>query len=268
MRCLREIRRRTCEATGAWESSWALPQSWPHSTPRSSTDSYDRDVRLAFFFLLTASGLFAQSFEVATIKPTPPDWKGGRYIRMQSAHVLEARNQSVRTLVASAYNVSPLAISGVPDWTVDDRYDIVAKTPGEKHPSLDEQMAMLRTLLTERFQLQFHRETKEMSVYALTVAPKGGTKIKATAISEDATPEGPRTLIFSIRPDGVLLPARYATMGEFAAVLQRGAMNRPVIDQTGLKERYDFDLDWLPDESQFGGLRMQPDPFHPQPDLF
>lgn len=214
-----------------------------------------------------AGALIAQSFEVATIKPTPPDWKGGRYIRMQSAHQLEARNHALKTLIAAAYDVSPLAISGVPDWNEADHYDILAKTPGEKRPSLNEQMAMLRTLLTERFQLRFHRETKEMPVYALSVG-KGGQKLKATTTAEDATPEGPPPLVFVIRPDGVSLPARDATMGEFASVLQRAAMNRPVIDQTGLTGRYDFDLNWLPDETQFGGLGLKPNPDRPVPDLY
>jgi uncharacterized protein (TIGR03435 family) len=54
-----------------------------------------------------------------------------------------------------------------------------------------------------------------------------------------------------ISPQGASLPARYATMAEFASVLQRAAMKRPVVDQTGLSGRYDFDLKWLPDETQF-----------------
>lgn len=216
---------------------------------------------------MIAGALSAQSFEVATIKPTPPDWNGGRFIRMTSAHLLEARNHALKTLIAAAWNVSPLAISGVPDWSDAPHYDIVAKTPGEARPSLEEQMGMLRTLLADRFQLKFHREVKDMPVYALSVA-KGGPKLKVTTVPGNATPEGPPALAFVIRPDGVSLPARAATIGEFASVLQRAAMNRPVIDQTGLTGRYDFDLDWLPDETQFGGLGLKPNPDHPVPDLY
>ena len=49
------------------------------------------------------------------------------------------------------------------------------------------------------------------------------------------------------------LPARYATMADFASVLQRAALERPVVDQTGIEGRYDFDLEFTPDETLFGG---------------
>ena len=42
-------------------------------------------------------------------------------------------------------------------------------------------------------------------------------------------------------------------MGEFASLLQRALLDRPVVDKTGLSGRYDFNLDWAPDETQFGG---------------
>jgi uncharacterized protein (TIGR03435 family) len=169
---------------------------------------------------------------------------------MQTAHQLEARNHTVRTLIAAAYNVSPQAIFGGPDWAAEERYQILAKTPGETKPSLDEQMAMLGRLLVDRFGMKFHRETRELSIYALTVA-RSSSKLKDSTIAPEAIPQGPPPLIFVISPQGASLPARYATMSEFASVLQRAAMKRPVVDQTGLSGRYDFDLKWLPDETQF-----------------
>ena len=42
-------------------------------------------------------------------------------------------------------------------------------------------------------------------------------------------------------------------MSDFASLLQRALLDRPVVDRTGLTGRYDFDLDWAPDETQFGG---------------
>jgi uncharacterized protein (TIGR03435 family) len=109
------------------------------------------------------------AFEVAAIKPTAPDWSGGRFIRMQSAHQFVARNHALKTLIAAAYNVSPKAISGGPSWIDSDHYDILAKAPGEVRPNLEEQMSMLRKLLADRFKLTFHREQKDMPIYALTV---------------------------------------------------------------------------------------------------
>src|SRR4029077_148680 len=94
---------------------------------------------------------------------------------------------TLQALVAAAYSLTPRAISGGPAWTDADRYDILASTPGDIQPNLDEQMAMLRKLLTDRFQLAFHREPKELPVFALSVA-KGGPKLKESAAPPGALP--------------------------------------------------------------------------------
>src|SRR5579863_6924532 len=148
---------------------------------RSSIKS---EARAMAALIIASSGMFAQSparpafdaFEVATIKPTAPDSRG-RYIMMQSAHRFFAKDYSLKALVGAAYNLTPQAISGGPAWIESDRYDILAGTPGEVRPTLDEQMSMLRNLLADRFKLTFHREQKELSLYALAVA-KGGPKLK------------------------------------------------------------------------------------------
>lgn len=216
--------------------------------------------------VLVAVGSFGQppetrpkfdAFEVATIKPTAPDWSGGRFIRMQSADRFVARNHALRTLLAAAYELHPHAIVGGPAWTDSDRYDILAKTPGTVRPNLNEQMAMLRKLLTDRFKLTFHRGSKELPIYALTVA-KTGAKLKESAASQDASPEGPPPLVFVISPQLVRLPGHNASMSELASVMQRAALDRPVVDKTGISGRYDFDLEWTPDESQFGGVLGRP----------
>ena len=224
--------------------------------------------------ILAASGMFAQSpktrpkfdeFEVASIKPAVDS--PGRYIRMQTTHQLVAKNHGITTLVAAAYNLSPRAIAGVPSWIDSDRFDIVAKAPNEVRPTLDEQMSMVRKLLADRFKLTFHRETKELSIYALTVA-KGGSKLKESTVSPDAFPEGPPPLIFVLAPQVVRLPGRYATMAELASVMQRAALDHPVVDKTGLSGRYDFDLEWAPDETQFGGAIPKSTDDTGRPDLF
>jgi uncharacterized protein (TIGR03435 family) len=203
-----------------------------------------------------------EAFDVASIKPTPPDWRAGRYITMQGAQFV-GKNHALKTLIAAAYNLSPQAISGGPPWVDSDHYDILAKPPGDIRPNLDEQMRMLRKLLADRFKLVFHRGQKEFSIYALTVA-KNGPKLR-----EGAEPaEGPRPLIFVLSPLGATLPGRNATMGELASVMQRAALDRPVVDRTGLTGRYDFDLEWSSNDTQFGGQGPKENPESNRPDLF
>jgi uncharacterized protein (TIGR03435 family) len=182
---------------------------------------------------------------------------------MQGAHQFVAKNHALKTLIAAAYNLTPNTISGGPDWINSDRFDIQAKTPGELQPNLDDQMSMLRTLLADRFKFTFHRESKEFSIYVLTVA-KGGPKMKAGTES----PDGQKPLIFVVSPQGVSLPGRNATMAELASVMQRSALDRPVVDKTGLDGRYDFDLEWAPDESQFQGALARQSPESTKPGLF
>lgn len=190
-----------------------------------------------------------QAFEVATVKPIDPDHPTeGRYYRMESANRFVVVNYTLKLLIAAAYDLNPRTISGGPGWVDTAKYDIVAKTPGDVRPERTEQMAMLRALLADRFGLQFHREQKVFSIYELQVA-KGGPKLKASV----AAPGTPPQVISTVYPDHITLPARNVTMGDFVAMMQRALLDRPVVDQTGLTGRYDFDLTWAPDETQFQG---------------
>jgi len=233
-------------------------------------------MRLGWVFaavlLFTGSGAGAQSaparpkfdaFEVATIKETDPTQVSGRYIKMEDVHRFKAVNYDVKLLIAAAYNLNAKAISGGPAWADSERFDIMAVTPGEVQPTHDEQMAMLRNLLAERFKLTFHREQKDFSLYDLEVA-KGGAKLKPAVEAPDELPQ----TIGTVTPGKVHMPARNVTMGDFCSVLQRAIVDRPVVDKTGLQGRFDFDLDWAPDQSEFGGdVKAAPDEA-PAPPLF
>jgi uncharacterized protein (TIGR03435 family) len=210
------------------------------------------------------------AFEVATIKPTPPDdYRGARLFRMPSAHQFIAKNYPLRMLIGVAFNLPQRAISGGPEWLDSDHYDIVAATPGEAKPTLDEQMSMLQKLLADRFNLTFHREKKEFSIYAITVA-NNVPKLKQSS----AVPDEPPALIMTVYPassggiDHVLMPGHNATVAQFASVLQRAVLDRPVVDQTGLSGKYDFELEWTPDETQFGGTLPQGPPDSDKPGIF
>lgn len=221
---------------------------------------------------ISVSGLMAQTpaarprfdaFEVATIKPAAHDAKSSRFITMQGTDRFVEKDYTLKLLIAAAYEVSPRVISGGPGWMESDHYDILAVTPGTIRPTHDEQMAMLRNLLSDRFKLTFHREEKEFSIYQLEVA-KGGPKLKASTAPVD----DPAQLISVVYPERVVLPARNATMHDLASLMQRAIFDRPVVDKTGLSGRYDFDLEWAPDETQFGGELAAAPADAPSPPLF
>ena len=204
--------------------------------------------------LIAAAPLLSQgppakepAFEVATIKPSTPGDRSGRFATMQSTHQFVARNYTLKYLVAFAYNLPQRLISGGPAWIDSDPYNILATTPGENRPSVDDQMLMARKLLTDRFKLTLHREQKELPVYLLTVA-KMGSKLK-----ESTAPDSQPVLVNRVFPNRIQLPARSATMEQFASMMQRAVLDRPVLNKTDLTGKYDFDLEWTPDDTQFGG---------------
>ncbi len=207
----------------------------------------------AVAILLAACTMLAQSpvsdtFEVATIKQVESTKTSARFITMQGAHRFVEKDYTLKLLIAAAYDLNPRTISGGPAWIDTDHYDIAAVTPGETRPSRDKQMAMLRNLLSERFKLTFHREQKEFSIYVLSIV-KNGPKLKGST----AAPDDAAALVSTVHLERIVLPARNATMGEFASLMQRAILDRPVVDKTGLSGKYDFDLEWAPDETQFGG---------------
>ncbi len=217
-------------------------------------------------FAVSASSLLAQSpaprpkfdaFEVATVKSVESDPKGGRFIKMQGTNRFVEKDYTLKLLIAAAYDLNPKTISGGPPWLGSDHYDILAVTPGEVQPTHDEQMSMLRSLLSDRFKLTFHREQKDFSIYELQVA-KSGPKLKPSASRPDEPAVVGPGVVYP--PDRVVLPGRNATMTNFVSLLQRAILDRPVVDKTGLSGRYDFDLEWAPDETQFsGGLPPAPE---------
>jgi uncharacterized protein (TIGR03435 family) len=111
---------------------------------------------------------------------------------------------------------------------------------------------MFQKLLADRFQLKFHRDTKELSAYVLTVA-KSGPKMTKSDADANALP----ALFF--RALGALT-VQNATMDDFAHLMQSAVLDRPVVDQTGLPGKWNFLLKWTPDESQFGGMGVKVPP--------
>jgi uncharacterized protein (TIGR03435 family) len=177
------------------------------------------------------------AFEVASIKQNVSG--SGSSGTGTSTGLLRITNRTLKEIIAYAYEVRDYQISGGPGWMTSDRYDINAKSD---HPAKDPEIVlMLRTLLSDRFQLQFHRETKDAPVYALLVG-KTGPKLTPTKKQGGSSANSSRT---SMKAEGV-------TMAELAANLS-GMLERPVLDQSGLSGGFDFQLSWTPDADLSSG---------------
>ncbi len=185
------------------------------------------------------------AFEVAVIKPSAPDEArmGLSLLGSQFSTI----NTSVGDLVRFAYGVHSRQIIGGPVWLDSAKFDIVAKPEGRDRPNLAQLKVMIQGLLSDRFKLTFHSGEKELPVYGITI-DKHGAKMKRS----DRTASGLPSLFF--KGPGVL-PAKNASVSDLASVLQAEVLDLPVVDQTGLRDRFDFDLNWRPEENQPGGRR-------------
>jgi uncharacterized protein (TIGR03435 family) len=189
-------------------------------------------------------------FEVATIKPSNPD-RPGKLFTVKGRQVITI-NTTVSDLITFAYGLHARQVTGGPAWMESEKYDVTGQPEGQGQPSREQLNAMVQKLLEERFKLAFHRETRELPVYAIVVG-NGGPKLT----KNDTNPNGLPGLFF--KGLGVL-PAMNATMADFAGVMQTAVLDRPVVDRTGLQGRYDFTLTWTPDETQFSGLGVRVPP--------
>lgn len=188
-----------------------------------------------YLYLLVAMGsawarAASPEFAVASIRPSAEAVKFEHDGKTEfSPNGLRMRDVTVATCIKWAYGVQDSQILG-PRWLESDRFDIMARTDA---PVEKEQMKpMMRKLLVDRFQLSFRREQREMKAYELVVA-KGGHKLHESAA--DAVPDRQNSAIGTV--------ARAITMREFADFIA-GPLNTPVLDMTGLKGRYDFNLDF------------------------
>lgn len=186
--------------------------------------------------LAIAKILSAQSFEVASIKPSvgrPAE--GGRSRIEHSPGSVTMRNVSLTDCIMWAYRVELYQISeqGSRDQG---NYDILAKAPAPV--PVNQLRQMVQQLLAERFKLSLHRDTKTLAVYALTVA-KGGPKLPAANADEGhhAVELLPRI------KDGESFLFLDSSLPEFAAKLSLlRTIDRPVVDQTGIDGYFDITL--------------------------
>jgi uncharacterized protein (TIGR03435 family) len=180
-------------------------------------------------------------FEVATIKPSNPDQQG-QGINVNRSGEFTTRNTPLFELIKFCYGVHGKQVTGGPSWIESERFDIHAKADVPGMPNAAQLKSAVQKLLTERFGLTFHREKRELSAYVITV-DKAGVKMTKSAMNGVPLPG------FGGRGPGAV-GVRNATMSEFADFLQSRILERPVVDQSGLTDRFDFTLEWKPDTAQ------------------
>jgi uncharacterized protein (TIGR03435 family) len=201
----------------------------------------------------------AQTFDVASIRRnTGP--ASGQTIRQQG-NTFIASNVTARDLIETAYAIQTSdQISGGPAWLASERFDVEARPRASS--SWPDHLAMLQTLLAERFRLVLRRETRSAPLYSLTRS--GTLKLKPAA----DCPTSADCFGFATRPGQIV--ARRAPMARVAGVLSGPRSGRRVVDDTGLDGVYDFELRWTPGPGQIpAGPGPDPLPIDPEaPSLF
>jgi uncharacterized protein (TIGR03435 family) len=196
------------------------------------------------------------SFDAASIKSSDPGVQG-RGLTIQGKEIVTF-NTSPQFLITFVYGVHSNQVVGGPAWMDSENYNIRGAPDVEGIPNQNQIKGMIKKLLAERFQLKYHQEKRELSVYAIQ-AGKGGPKLTVSA----ADPKGLPGLGF--RGLGKL-NAQNATIADLASLFQTAVLEHPVVDQSGLDGHYDFELNWTPDESQFAGMGIKVPPPSDKPD--
>lgn len=195
--------------------------------------------------------LCAQSFEVASVKPSKePDFRGMSMQYMPGGR-LAIHNYPLLLAISQAYDIPPQSprLRGGPQWIWSERYDIEAKAdPSTVPPGLPDaarrkrMRKMLQALLADRFHLAVHTETKEDAVYALVIG-KSGPKLQKSAIAEQECDEKCHVINGG---QGRGIHARAIDMADLARALENFA-DRPVVERTGIQGLYDVDTTaWMP----------------------
>ncbi len=201
-------------------------------------------------FLLTTV-LLAQ-FEVASVKPHPLDDPNGGI----SPHPggFSAIGIPLKLLIQVAWGLKEYQVAGGPDWITTERYDVLAKAPAGMNPTQQEIKPMLQALLTDRFQLRFHRETRDLPAFALVVAkggvklkPSGNDKAQTTLSDEHPFADKGNGPLISVG-HGFLMGQRLDMQGLADALGQQS--DRAVVNKTGMSGEFDLTLKWSPEAGE------------------
>jgi uncharacterized protein (TIGR03435 family) len=202
---------------------------------------------LLLSLVFTASGLGQNAasvltFDAASVRPSAPDDARGSTFEFPPGG-LKVTNGTLMGIIESAFEVRDFQILGAPGWANSDRFDIVARSAAaDTSLEISATRRKLQTLLSQRFQLKAHRETRDLPIYVLAVG-KGGLKLREAKTS--GAPAGIQRACGQMTGTGT-------SMANLTGYLSR-ELGRPVQDRTELSARYDFHVDWTPDSGPCPG---------------
>ena len=217
-------------------------------------------------------------YAVASVKP---GLGSGSTFTSWSPRGINAKNIPLRSLIEMAYQVRDFQVIGAPEWASSEKYDVTARpnaTDGQgSEPierSLPQMHRLLQTLLADHFKLKLHRETKELPVYALTIA-KGGVQMHRSADTtcptffwsrNDPADDAPRAdhcsanwtgpnrqlnhtldavgMSIAPVPGAAAVPSMEPPGNLIGFLSQWGRLDHLLVDKTGLKGLFDFHLEW------------------------
>jgi uncharacterized protein (TIGR03435 family) len=207
-----------------------------------------------------SAAIKAPAYDVVSIRPHKETSNGSSW-GAPTADGYEARNYSVRELIAQAYEInSSYQLAGLPSWASEEPFDLEARldddaaaayrklSDGERR---EQAAPLLRSMLADRFKLKAHHEMRELPVYALVIA-KGGFKLKQAQGAEN---------LYGMSTKWGLISVRGGPIGARFIVGLSNFVGRIVVDRTGLTGYYDITLKWTPEGSQTSDPDAPPDLF-------
>jgi uncharacterized protein (TIGR03435 family) len=227
------------------QTAWAIPEAPPPPKPMAGNANL--------------------VFEVATIKPSNPENRGSSMlVGRGGGNLFTTTNSTFNSLMTMAYGIHVTQIVDGPAWLESERFDISAKPEDQGIPNVTQLRKMVENLLKERFGLAFHVEKRELTAYVITVGRNGQKMTKNES--------GGNLPGFGGRGPGAF-GVFNSTMAEFAGFLQGGVLDRPVVDKTGLTDKYDFQMEFRPTAAQLppnpaGGPPQLPPAVESRPDFF
>jgi uncharacterized protein (TIGR03435 family) len=210
-------------AVAMWAATTSMAQS---ATPKPGNMAKDAD----------------PGWEAVTVKPSDPNDKFDM-MSTRGRHIV-IRNKTLEAMLRLAYGVQRSQIVGAPDWTRTEHFDIDGVPDVEGQPNMKQYQDLVQKMLADRFGMKSHHEQREMPVFALAVA-KDGPKMEPSKGDPNGLPDNE-----GMGGNGRQI-RKYTnvSMSDLALMLQFN-LDRPVVDQTGVKGRYDFRMQWTVDEGQ------------------